>query len=139
MNALFAYGTLMCPDIMETVAKQHCKSGKAAIKGYRRLKGSNQHYPGLISHFDGRVEGRVYFDISSTSWQRLDLFEGEMYTRERVEIELENGDVISAYTYVVKDKYRNYLSTEDWDFDEFLQTGKDAFINGYGGYNDIEE
>ncbi len=139
MNVLFAYGTLMCPDIMQAVAKQHYKSSKAMVTGYRRLKVRNQHYPGLIPLAGTSVEGRAYFNISPASWRQLDLFEGEMYSRQIIEIMLENSTVISAFTYIVRERYHTYLTTDDWDFDEFLKSGKKAFIHGYHGYNEIDE
>lgn len=138
MNPLFAYGTLMCPDIMQAVAGKAFKGVKATLKEYRRLTVKNQHYPGLTPHAGGSVEGIVYFDVSAASWQRLDLFEGDMYSLDLVELELVDGSIISANTYVVKEVYRKNLTETDWDFEKFLREGKREFIGSYNGYNDLD-
>jgi len=137
MKALFAYGTLMCRDIIEAVAGIVPKSVNGTAKGYRRLKVINQQYPGLVPYSEGSVDGVVYLEISPSCWNRLDLFEGEMYSRENVEIELEDKTILTAETYIVKEMYRKNLSDEDWIFENFLQKGKTAFVNSYNGYDDI--
>ncbi len=39
--------------------------------------------------------------------------------------------------YVFKDEYHDRLSTKEWDFCQFLEKGKGAFVSNYFGYDEI--
>lgn len=137
MAHLFAYGTLMCDDIMESVAGCLPEKKKALLAGYQRFSVKNEHYPGLVAGGDGKVEGIIYCNITEDSWRRLDSFEGEMYSRLTVEVELEDGSSQAAYVYIVKPEFENKLEKSGWSLENFLQKGKGGFIANYGGYREI--
>jgi gamma-glutamylcyclotransferase (GGCT)/AIG2-like uncharacterized protein YtfP len=135
MPALFVYGTLMCEDIFKKVAGVVPASRKGTLSDFRRFSIKNERYPGIISQMDSRVEGLVYEDIPEQSWDLLDRFEGEMYRRQKVEIDLENGKKIEAFVYVVKPEYTHLMENCDWSFDRFVTTGKTQFVEGYSGFD----
>ena len=137
MANLFAYGTLMCEDIMKSVAGYLPGSQKGVLYDYWRLEVVNEHYPGLVAGEGGVVEGVVYLDISGEGWDRLDSFEGDLYSRQEVEVKLDDGSVLSVYTYVVKEKFTHRLNQSEWSFDRFLEKGKGAFVSFYKGYDEI--
>jgi gamma-glutamylcyclotransferase (GGCT)/AIG2-like uncharacterized protein YtfP len=134
MQDLFAYGTLMCEDILHEVTGFQLPAVPGTLKGYSRRPVRGEHYPALVPHEDGRVEGLVYRHVSPLAWERLDRFEGEMYARESVQVGLEDGTSLMTVTYVARPEYRGQLAHGDWDFGEFLRTGKVAFKRGYRGY-----
>ncbi|GAB6056960.1 gamma-glutamylcyclotransferase family protein [Desulfonatronum parangueonense] len=137
MNHLFAYGTLMCKDIMQAVSGCRLPRMPGILPGYCRRAVKNQVYPAMIPDALSYVEGIVYFDVSPDAWHRLDLFEGEMYFRESVVISLENGELGSAQTYVAKPNYRVHLEDAAWDHEAFLSSGKTTFEREYIGFRSL--
>ena len=63
MGNLFAYGTLMCEDIMRSVAGVELRHANGVLRGYKRLEVKNEHYPAIIEVDGSEVDGVVYCDI----------------------------------------------------------------------------
>ncbi len=124
----------MCDDIMREVSGCHLSSVRGTLKDFQRRAVKGEHYPALVSHPGGRVDGVVYRDVPPSAWERLDRFEGEMYVRQAVEIELNEGGAVSAVTYVARPEFHQHLERRDWDFSEFLRQGKTSFRSHYKGY-----
>ena len=127
MGNLFAYGTLMCEDIMLEVSGCRLSHMSGILKGYSRRVVKGEHYPAITADKAEIVEGVVYRDVPDSAWERLDQFEGEMYRRQTVNIELNDGGMLHAETYVVKPEFLNSLDQSDWDFDNFIANGKTNF------------
>lgn len=134
MGNLFAYGSLMCEDIMVAVSGLRLSHVPGTLKGYRRRSVTGEHYPAIVSDKEEAVEGVVYRDVPDSAWDRLDRFEGEMYRRESVAIELNDGRTLHAQTYVVQPAFVHRLGQSDWDFDDFIASGKVSFQRHYKGY-----
>lgn len=137
MTHLFAYGTLMCADIMQEVSGTLPKHRRGVLAGYARFRVRGQAYPGLIQREGHRVDGVVYLDVPAPAFERLDRFEGEMYARRTVSIDMECGGRLTAETYVIRPEYIDRLEDVEWDFSEFLNNGKPMFRTGYSGYRAI--
>ena len=137
MENLFSYGTLMCNDIMEDVSGCRLSCVPGTLRGYSRRSVRGEHYPALVPHEEGRVEGVVYRNVPDSAWGRLDRFEGEMYARQLVQIELNDGSTLQAATYVVQPEFLGHLDQTDWDFADFLRNGKASFQRHYKGYQSL--
>jgi gamma-glutamylcyclotransferase (GGCT)/AIG2-like uncharacterized protein YtfP len=137
MTHLFAYGTLMCGDIMQEVSSCLLEHRPGVLKGYARRRVRGQVYPGLLQREGNRVDGLVYLDVPASAWERLDRFEGEMYARRAVSIEIDSGGRLTAETYIVRPGYVDRLEEAEWNFAEFLNSGKSKFRAGYVGYQSI--
>lgn len=124
----------MCEDIMHSIVDQYKCMGSAKLYGYRRLCLSNEHYPGIIQSDNFEVQGIVYNLPQHESLQKLDYFEGDMYQRTMVSVELDGGDRLQVFTYVIKDHYQHVLEQKDWDFEIFRKHHKTAFVTGYSGF-----
>lgn len=133
---LFAYGTLMCPEIFAEVTGLHRSGSPAALHGFRRVRVKNEVYPALIPDPEAVVSGVVYHDLSLNVWTRLDRFEGEMYRRMTVEVRLRDGSVQMAQTYVTDPRFIDCLEDADWSFDDFLSHGKKIFQATYRGFRE---
>ena len=72
--------------------------------------------------------------MSDLSWERLDRFEGDFYARWLVQVEPNDGTTFSADACVVKPHFVDRLAQTEWDFEDFLQNGKDNFQKRYRGY-----
>jgi gamma-glutamylcyclotransferase (GGCT)/AIG2-like uncharacterized protein YtfP len=138
MNDLFAYGTLMCDDILRDVAGCRLSAVAGTLRGYSRRAVRGEPYPALVPDPEGRVAGVVYRDVPDAAWRRLDRFEGEMYVGQTVEVDLAEGGTLLAQTYVVRPEFRHRLAPSDWDFADFLRHGKARFQSHYVGYRALE-
>ncbi|MBI4793490.1 MAG: gamma-glutamylcyclotransferase [Deltaproteobacteria bacterium] len=128
---LFAYGTLMCEDIMHKVSACRPAHAPATLGNYRRGRIDGEVYPGVVAEQGGLVRGIVYFDVPAEAWARLDAFEGEMYYRCGDEISLE------AETYVVRPQFVHRLLPVEWSLAEFLESGRQRFEAGYAGFEQL--
>jgi len=137
MKNLFAYGTLMCEDIMAEVSGCHLSCEPGILKGYSRRAVKGEPYPALVPSGQGLVEGIVYRNVPGRAWQRLDRFEGEMYARRTVQVELAEGGILRAGTYVIQGTFLHVLEAFDWNFETFLNHGKENFEKQYKGYRAI--
>lgn len=131
MHGLFAYGTLMCKDIMMEAAGCYPASCRGVLTGYSRHPIKGEVYPAIIPDEKGRVEGVLYFGISTQALERLDRFEGEMYSRQSVEIRPSDETTLPAETYVLRPEFLHHVDGTEWDFDNFLIHHKRSFRRDY--------
>ncbi len=133
---LFAYGTLMCPEIIQIVTGKNLSGAGGTLKSYQRFSIKNEVYPGIIPAPGKVVDGIVYFGLSVSIWKLLDGFEGEIYLRQPVKILLiEERRTINAHTYIIKPQYADLLASKPWSYEKFLKTGKDKFLRTYKGFH----
>lgn len=138
--ALFAYGTLMCADIMQAVSGQQAQSQSARLHGFARYGVRGQEYPAVVAHAGSVVDGVLYDGLSAAAWQQLDEFEGDEYLRQAVQVSTEDGLMRWADVYVFKDAYRDRLSAQAWSLDAFVQGGgRERFEARYPGYGRLLE
>ncbi len=137
MGNFFAYGTLMCQDIMEDVSGCRLSYLAGVLRGYSRRAVKGEHYPALVPSENGYVEGVVYRNLPDSAWERLDRFEGEMYIRQLVRVELNDETNLLAATYVIHPEFKNHLEASGWNFTDFLRNGKNHFQKDYKGYKKL--
>jgi gamma-glutamylcyclotransferase (GGCT)/AIG2-like uncharacterized protein YtfP len=139
MTDLFAYGTLMCADIMRTVSGCPELAGTAGLlRDHARLCVRGEHYPGLVPRPGASVEGFVYHAVPADAWARLDRFEGDMYVRAGVEVVLADATVRRVQTYLVRPGLAGLLEDRVWKLEDFLRHSKADFESAYAGYAAIE-
>lgn len=128
----------MCSDIMFKVAGHQLEFTSANLSNFFRSKIRNRDYPGIIAQPGALVPGVLYFCLSKEAIRRLDVFEGEMYQRQDVEVITEKDDSASAMTYVIKPQYKELLDNKEWSFTDFLTVGKEKFEETYLGFQNIK-
>ena len=133
MPALFTYGSLMSPDILEMVIHRFQVGEPAVLSNYRRAMIAGERYPGMIPQANSEVEGCLYQGISLADLQKLDVFEGEMY--ERVLVEVHQRHPINAYSYILSDRCAHLLTDEEWSYDHFVKHDQGNFIRTYSGWS----
>jgi hypothetical protein len=115
------------------------ESREVILEKYQRYAVRGEQYPGMIKATAGQVEGIVYLDVPSEAVVRLDIFEGDMYSREPVVVQgKKDGLDIEAMAYVVKAEYVQKLTDEKWEFHHFLQNGKQLFEDQYCGFAELK-
>lgn len=137
LTHLFAYGTLMCEDIMEEVSGLRLEHVPGILCGYSRRAVKGEYYPAIMPDKEESVDGVLYRNVPASAWDRLDRFEGEMYERRSVRILLADGSTVFAAVYVTKPEFRGHLEAAKWDFDGFLKRGKILFQERYKGYQSL--
>ncbi len=132
-EAIFAYGTLQFPDIIAAVTGRPLAGRPAVLDGYARFGIHNEPFPGIVPSEPHQVEGVLYTGIMPAERRRIDIFEGEPYYREAVQVRLpEDGTSIEAVTYVIRPHWRTVMSTAGWDPEEFAR-GWHLRRTGYPG------
>ena len=106
---LFAYGTLMWPEILEAVAGRRLEGSPAVLEGYSRFRVKGEPYPVVIPSPKGTVEGVLYQELTPEEFRRLDAFEGVEYNR--VEIRLNDRP---AFVYVLSEEWRQIVDFRPW-------------------------
>jgi len=133
---LFAYGTLMDPEIMRRVALELPRREPGILRDHERKALRGRSYPGLRPRLGGSVEGIVYYEVPPPAWERLDRFEGEMYIRIEVAVLVGGGRTVSAWTYRIAPGFEGELEDTEWDFAGFVRHGKSSFEREYEGFGD---
>lgn len=136
---LFAYGTLMCGEIMEKVAGLSPPSLKAILRDYKRISVRGEHYPVIVPREGEEVSGVLYVELSEKAYARLDAFEGRMYERRRVIVETERGEMLEAESYVGRSQFLVLFEDKPWEFESFLKDRKILFEESYQGWLSLKE
>ena len=106
---LFAYGTLMWPEVLESVIGRRLEGCPAVLDGFVRLRVKGEHYPAVVSRDGGVVEGIVYSGLSVEDFRHLDRFEGEEYERMGRPV-----DGVEAQVYVLGRNFRHMAEDAIW-------------------------
>ena len=120
MIHLFTYGTLEIPEVMEAVTGKAWASAEARAKGFAKFLLNGRIYPGMTAAPGAICSGRIYYHIDRRTLEVLDAFEDEVYTRERIEVEVEGGRPLQAYAYLILPQDRACLTSTPWKPDEFM-------------------
>jgi gamma-glutamylcyclotransferase (GGCT)/AIG2-like uncharacterized protein YtfP len=126
---LFAYGTLMWPEVLEAVIGKHLDGVPAVLHGYVRLRVKGEHYPAVVPSGSRSVEGLLFKDLSDTDFEHLDRFEGEEYERTAVSL---NG--IEVQVYVLSDASRDIADCVPWRPEDMKAHHLTAFCREYKGW-----
>lgn len=137
MTHVFAYGTLMCADIMRAACGGLPAAQPAQLPGFSRHPVAGEHYPGIVEADGARVDGLLYRDVSREQLARLDTFEGDQYRRETVCVLLPDGNAVQAQTYIFSNQLRYLLEPGEWDYDAFLREHRPHFERQYLGFDRV--
>jgi gamma-glutamylcyclotransferase (GGCT)/AIG2-like uncharacterized protein YtfP len=158
MTTIFTYGSLMFPEVWQRVVLGEYESASAAAPGYRRFAVRGETYPAMVAAAVGTVEagegvpttlagvpdgagenpprpavaGVIYYGVSPLDCNRLDIFEGPEYRRERIRVILIDGQVVEADTYIHIMPER--MDTAPWTPGEFDLPG---FLGTYCGFGPV--
>ena len=121
-NNLFVYGTLMFPDVYQQVVGHYPAYQEVVLKGFERRRvvhnGEPCAYPALVVD-DNQIIGKLIENVSSAAMVLLDRYEGEEYTRLKVNV-WSGNKVTSAYTYIWNFTSEDQLG-DIWDPEAFYK------------------
>jgi len=100
-NYYVAYGSNMNLEQMRWRCPLSVPIGKAYLKGYKLV--FNIHADIIPTGDDKDVLPVALWDINPSEWGRLDMYEGypKYYTREKVNVITEDGELVEATVYVM--------------------------------------
>jgi hypothetical protein len=125
---LFAYGTLLVPEVMRRVTGRTFRATAATLRGYAALRFLDHVFPGLVAFPDKTAEGILYFDLDPATLKRITAFEGDMYRLTTVTVETCSGEWTEAGVFVTRPAYRRYLLAREWDADDFRERHLRRFL-----------
>ncbi|MBF0353020.1 MAG: gamma-glutamylcyclotransferase [SAR324 cluster bacterium] len=129
----------MYPQIWNRVTRSTHKGVSAILKGYGIYRVHGEVYPGVIlTQPQDQVEGILYRDVSEIELSRLDAFEGEMYERVQVMVELPpECHLQESFVYRIHPDFRNELTRDPWTSIWFEQHGLKLFEKEYQGFHKL--
>ena len=131
---LFAYGTLMWPEVLEAVIGRRLEGEKVTLRGFRRLRIKGEHYPAIIAASGNSVSGVLYDGLTPEDFEHLDRFEGEEYQRKRQQI-----DNTSVQVYVLAENWIHILEETPWVPEQLSVERLASFCSEYKGWTDLVE
>jgi len=102
---VFAYGTLMFPEVAGPVADIHVIGEPFTLIGYRRYEAKTRrwgNYPTIVEDQNAAVDGLLFRDITDKQLEQLDYFEGVgigLYERKSVSRDV-GGKSVEFFIYV---------------------------------------
>jgi gamma-glutamylcyclotransferase (GGCT)/AIG2-like uncharacterized protein YtfP len=112
---LFAYGTLMLPEVMEIVAGRRYALRAAELCGWGRRLLVGAVYPAVVPAPGETTAGVLFEGLDAATLGRLDRFEGEPYERRLLRVSLEHGAEREAFVYVLRPDRYALASNAPWD------------------------
>jgi gamma-glutamylcyclotransferase (GGCT)/AIG2-like uncharacterized protein YtfP len=131
--SVFTYGTLQVPSVIQAVVGNNLESEPATLKGFQRFKFKEKTFPGIIKNQTCVIEGMLYKNIDEQALMLLDQFEDVAYERRLVDIQVKDKTE-SAFVYVTRDEYREWLSDEEWSLEEFIKDDLELYLKRIKGF-----
>lgn len=118
---LFAYGTLLFPEVLHVLLGRVPDLSPAVTHGWRVAALPGRVYPGLVPAPDGRASGRVVSGLSADEMVLLDAYEDTDY--RLATIPLADGTGCPTYVWL-----RGVLAA-DWTPAAFAAEHLDAYLD----------
>jgi len=120
--ALFVYGSLRFPDVLQVLLDRVPANQPAAVSGWRVAALRDRVYPALVPA-DTNATGQLLTDLSHAEWHVLDAFEDNLYNLAR--LTLDDGRHGWAY---VSDANAAVLPT-DWNAAKFMNRELGSYVD----------
>ena len=128
-DALFTYGTLQFPEVMEAVTGLALPWVEAEAPGFAQFCFTDRIYPGMVARKGALTQGRVYTALSQQTWDLLDRFEDPIYRRDLLEVYRSDGSKMIVHAYVLPVAQQHLLSSDLWQMDWFSDVHLDGYVS----------
>ena len=118
---------------MQSVTGKKLEPIPAILTGYQRFKIKGKTYPGIINSTACSIEGMLYEDIGEQTLGLLDQFEDILYERCLLDVQV-GSNFVKALVYVIRDEYRECLSDEEWNLEEFKRKYLKLYLKGISDF-----
>ena len=104
-DRIFVYGTLQHGQSRNYIL-QGLRYQKAILPNHRKISPPSLGFPFIVRDDSANVRGEVYFNISKSLINELDIIEGEglLYHRILVKVNIEDSKEVDAFTYYPSQK-----------------------------------
>lgn len=124
---LFFYGTLMDSEVRDMVCGRPLDAVEPAIaQGFRRVFVAGRHYPMLLPHASGWVEGTLVTGLDALTIHRLQVYEGWEYSLQPIKVRAASGHMVMAHVFLCPPTIAP--RKRDWRLDEWQRRHKRAFL-----------
>ncbi|BBO33138.1 gamma-glutamylcyclotransferase family protein [Lacipirellula parvula] len=134
MTNLFAYGTLMFPEVWERVVDGRYRQAPATVRGMQVVRAAGKLYPVMMAGAAKDVaRGIVIYNLSAEALAALDRYEASFYDRVEVAAILDDGSgAVGAQTYLLPQNHRQLASAEAWDAEAFQRDSMGDYFRYLG-------
>jgi len=119
----------MIPRVFCSLIANQKRCSAATLHGYKRTRIQGADYPAIKPSEGGLVSGMVWHDINADEFDVLDQFESIAYSRQSVEVELDQDQTVECKTYVYRPEFYHCLIDEPWSLEEFERFHLASFLN----------
>ncbi|MFI6210614.1 gamma-glutamylcyclotransferase family protein [Nocardia brasiliensis] len=120
-HALFAYGTLQFPEMLEVLLGRVPTLTPAAAVGWRAAALPGLLYPGLVPHPAAVAPGVLITGLAAGEWHILDTFEDDEYDLRPIPLQ---HPPATPWTYV----WTGPAAQDNWDAPTFARTHLASFV-----------
>ncbi len=125
---VFAYGTLMFPEVLAAVTGRLRMGEPATLAGFRRWRVRDRVYPAITEEPGASVQGQLYRDLKPGELGMLDRFESEFYDRCELTVTDGDGQSLSAWAWVLRPGREWMISRDPWSPEAFVSNCLDQWI-----------
>jgi len=112
-EALFVYGSLLFPEVLQAVLRRVPDRTDAAAAGWHVVALAGRRYPGLVPG-DGQANGMLITGLTADDWRVLDAFEDDVYELRQLTL----TDARHGWAYICPNEQEEAL-TNGWDIERF--------------------
>ncbi|WP_241004192.1 gamma-glutamylcyclotransferase family protein [Magnetospirillum aberrantis] len=124
---LFFYGTLMDSDVRQLVCGKRLDAAEPAVaQGFRRVHVEGRHYPMMLPHASGWVEGTLVRGVDAESLHRLQVYEGWEYGLHAIKVRTASGASVMAQVFLCPPHVNAH--NRDWRLEQWQLRHKRAFL-----------
>lgn len=126
---LFFFGTLMDAEVRELVIGRALPADAiepAIVQGFRRVFVAGRHYPMLLAHASGWVEGTLVSGLDAASVHRLQVYEGWEYALSPIKVLTASGQSVMANVFICPPGIA--ADKRDWRLDDWQRRHKRTFL-----------
>lgn len=127
---LFFFGTLMDPDIRAIVLGRDFDPDRiqpAIVQGFRRVFVAGRHYPMLLRHALGWVEGTLVTGVDAQALHRLQVYEGWEYALRPIQVQTKAGHKVMAHVFMCPPGIE--AKPRPWTLEEWQRRHKRTFLS----------
>ena len=135
-TALFAYGSLIFPEVWMHVVGRQRPSAEASLAGHLAFTVRGYSFPGMVpTSIADSTPGRIYFNLEAEDWRQLDAFEDTFYQRIGVAVITTDGERHIANAYTVMPEHSGFLSDTVWTAEWFAENALGDFLDRICGFD----
>ncbi|MDA8230701.1 MAG: gamma-glutamylcyclotransferase [Magnetospirillum sp.] len=126
---LFFFGTLMDPEVREIVMGRALPADAietGVAQGFRRVFVAGRHYPMLLPHASGWVEGTLVSGLDAETVHRLQVYEGWEYALHPIQVRTGSGQTVMAHVFLCPPHIEP--DRREWRLDQWQLRHKRPFL-----------